>query len=806
MVTIFEVENQENEEDVIMEDQDENPIEVPAKESATAPRTVPTTGQTTVPIMKAAQEKKESVTLPLPPTLFARPYSSTFALKVAETTPGELGCLKHVNCNYLSTKGLPPTLLQLKQHAQSLTVLIKHMTVSTQSSVVDNRNIPGEGIGEFHPNESFDWLNDLSSPYENDDRHHAMPLTSLLNCIDSPPWDNSEHINMCPLHRADVRAPRNGISLPYATHQSLIQHANEVLELLDHEYSAKGGLLSILPPQDQKEDRELAETTLLGQLILYTSRLVQRVHDLERQYANALEVIKGEAAVPHQALSLLGPHGRKPRELVYPQDRFVLVNAGDDVWQYLNNEFQIKEAAEEEADIKAREQGIMGEAIWIEGKGKDFANGITALDITTRYYRLRRDSLDTIFIIPAYQEHPGTKVTRDMETQPTVVSVVKPVWPERASMWEMRNRDNLEELKKLRNEHVLLKMEADHAKEVVKGVFTDQQLKAQELRELKAKGNQDLQNAQAEIQRLNAVLQDPANESKLRVIEESKAALAAQNRAAAAEREFKEKTEALEQERKKAEEVTRARGELKSKEEARLKRMEETIQTRLNQRTKKLDERDVDIARAASSTNAKLWAIWEKQIVEQQIVIEYLKNKSVLHGDLHPSEEDKMKGTATAKQIIADMQPGPAHKPMASTIGGSKGANNATGGGNNGKNGTEQAHSTTGHQGPGKDSNMGSYSVGGGHKVAKSNLPGNTSLPPPGASGEGGKAQARNGTTGKTTPGKSYKNKNNIVTWTLEDIENVELIEDDEVADDEDEGVDIEYEKDKKQGEDVVMQ
>ena len=787
-----------------MEDQDENPIEAAAKAAATVPITVLTTGQAMAPVANVAPE---SITLPLRPTLFAGPYRSTFALKVEETSPGELDCLQHVNCSYLSTKGLPPTLLQLKQHAQSLTVLIKLMTVSTQSSVVDNRNIPGEGISEFHPNESFDWLNDLTTPYENADRHHAMPLTSLLNSIDSTPWDNSQHMDMCPLHRADVRAPRNGISLPYATHQTLIQHANEVLELLDHEYSAKGGLLSILPPKDQKEDRELAETTLLGQLILYVSRLVQRVHDLERQYANALEVIKGEAAVPHQALSSLGPHGRQPRELVYPQDRFVLVNAGDDVWQYLNNEFQIKEAAEVEADIKAREQGIMGEALWKEGKGKAFAQGITALDITTRYYRLRSDSLDTIFIIPAYQEHPGTKVTREMETQPTVVSVVKPVWPERASMWEMRNRDNLEELKRLRNEHMLLQMEANNAKQVVKGVFMDQQLKSQELRELKATGNQDLQNAQAEIRRLNAVLQDPANESQLRVIETSNAALEAQNRALAAEREYKEKTEALEQERKKAEEVTRARGELKAKEEARLQRMEETIQARLNQRTKKLDERDVDIARAAAAINAKLWAIWEKQIVEQQIVIEFLKNKSaVLHSDLQPSEEDKTKGTAIAKKIIADMQPGSAQKSGASTTGRSNGANSGTGGGDRGNNGPEQAQGTTGHQGVGKDTSLGGYSVRGGGKVTESNSPGNSSVPPTGASGEVGMAQAGNKKHVKATPGKSYKNKNNLVTWTLEDMENVELVEDDEVADDEDEGDDNEEGKGKKQGQDVVMQ
>jgi hypothetical protein len=617
---------------------------------------VPANVGTAVPTMKPPPAGNRIPTLPLSPTLFAGPYRSTFALRVAETAPEELACLKHVNCNYLSTSGLPPTLLQLKQHAQSLTVLIKHMTVSAVPAIINNRNIPGENIAEFHENESFDWLNDLTKSYENADRHHQMPLTSLLNTVSIDPVQQRPYIDVCPLHRADVRAPRNGVSLPYATHQTLIEHANEVLELLDHEYSAKGGLLAILPPQDQKEDREKAETTLLGQLILYTSRLVQRVHDLEREYANALEVIKGEAAVPRQALSLLGPHGRKPRELVYPQDRFVLVNAGDDVWQFLNNEFQKKEAAEEEADFKARQQGTMGEALWKQQGGRELAQGITALDITTRYYRLRNDPLETIFVIPAYQQHPGTKVTREMERQPTVVSVVKPVWPERASMWEMRNRDNMEELKKLRNEHMTLQMEAESAKHAIKGVYHDQQLKVQELRELKTKHSHALADARAEIEKLLALLTDPINESKEKVRQESLAADAARTAALAAEQEFKQNTEALKQERQKAEALARTREELKTTEEERLKRIEEEMQTRLQERTNRIDERDADVARAAKVTQAKLMAIWEKQITDQAILNAFYERTKAaaapLKGDEKPSKEDKEKGTAIAKQLL----------------------------------------------------------------------------------------------------------------------------------------------------------
>lgn len=184
-----------------------------------------------------------------------------------------------------------------------------------------------------------------------------------------------------------------GINSPYATRQSLISHANEVLELLDHEYSAKGELLSILPSKEQEEDRKLAEATLLGQLILYMQRLVQRLHDLERLYANAMDVLAGEAVVPSQTLSRLGPDGRKGREMVYPQDRFVLVNAGEDLWSLLDSEFTRKEIVDEKVEENYCSIGVTGEAIWEQRGGREMSRGITALDITTRYYRLRLDPL-----------------------------------------------------------------------------------------------------------------------------------------------------------------------------------------------------------------------------------------------------------------------------------------------------------------------------------------------------------------------------------------------------------------------------
>jgi hypothetical protein len=66
-----------------------------------------------------------------------------------------LACLQNANCSYLSS-GVPPTLLQLKQHAQSLTVLIKELTISTNQALVDNANSDFDVAMPFRADESFD--------------------------------------------------------------------------------------------------------------------------------------------------------------------------------------------------------------------------------------------------------------------------------------------------------------------------------------------------------------------------------------------------------------------------------------------------------------------------------------------------------------------------------------------------------------------------------------------------------------------------------------------------------------------------
>lgn len=405
----------------------------------------------------------------VPRTKFSEAYRSIFTINQPDLIP----LLRHVNCNYLSTKGHSPTVLELKQHAQALVILLKQITLSTKPGTIDSSNQSRRTGDPFNENETFDFLNDLNNIYENNTVHHNLPLPTLLNTLE-PQYvepgtmvnpgqpDHFVEIDVCPLHSVDP-APLDGPSLPYATHEALLKHANEVLELIDHEYSAKGGLLGVLPHEDDDENRPLSQTTLLGQMILYIQRLVARLHNLERLHANAMDVMKGEAVVPNQALSRIGPDGRSGRELVYPQDRFVLVNAGDDVWQFLNDEFEKKERVDEQIRANHLRLGVEGERLWENKGGKEYSRGITAIDVITRYYRLRNDSLKTIFVIPAHAEHPGVKVTRDMERNPTVVSVVKPIWPERVSVWEKKTRDDLEELRQLRRDNNALREAAEIA-------------------------------------------------------------------------------------------------------------------------------------------------------------------------------------------------------------------------------------------------------------------------------------------------------------------------------------------------------
>ncbi|KAH8678708.1 hypothetical protein BGZ60DRAFT_371286 [Tricladium varicosporioides] len=581
----------------------------------------------------------------VPATYFAPIYRSIFTL----TPPGNtlIPLLRHVNCSYLSTAGIAPSLLELKQHAQALTILIKNLTLSTLPGVIDNENSELGGIPRFNDGETYDWLNNLSQRYEGPQneamrKHHLLPLTSLLNVLEekNAPAHGAqparvEYRSICPLHRANEETlPPQGQSLPYATHQALIEHANEVLELLDHEYSAKGGLLGILPKRDEKEDRASAEKTLLGQLVLYIQRLVQRLHDLERQYANAMDVLASEATVPHQTLSAVGPDGRSGREVVYPQGRFVLVNAGEDLWSFLNAEFEKKERVDEKVMENYKTLGVTGEALWQERGGKEMSRGITVLDVMTRYYRLRKDPLKTIFVIPAHSEHPGTKVTREIEKQPTVVSVVKPVWPSRMSSLEQKHRSDMIDLKRLRAENQMYRDLVDWNNKERTVLNFQSETQGAEVRAWKKKHEE-----------VEAELNTQPNTSKK--------SLAQQKRAVEKEKEeieiLRKKLEERQAElnRKEAERVEQEKEALRARHARNLdlQGMKEDFDKQCAIRLSQIERADQQAGRVADELAAKLEATWRKQIVEQQILNNHLREHNIQLGDEAISEVAIAKGT-----------------------------------------------------------------------------------------------------------------------------------------------------------------
>ncbi|KAK0668708.1 hypothetical protein QBC41DRAFT_119108 [Cercophora samala] len=381
-------------------------------------------------------------------TDFSLPYYSEFSRIYGQTV--SRGLLRHVNCGYLSTEGIAPTLLALKQHAQSLCILIHQLNPTTGLTEIGDGSLkraraggsaPGDPLAlKAHLNDAFDFLSDLSTPYTNDDANHQVPLTALLNEVRAR--DEIKGVSYhCPF--ADAPKPRNpGDNLkPYATHQNLVMHANACLERLDHEFSTTGGLLSILPTDEEgRETMNHARNTLLGQWLVFTQHLVGRMHELERSYNNALDALASEAVIPAQHLSIVGPTAASEgHNIVYPQDKYVLVNAGDDIFQYLHSILDKQETLVQANETINKKNGVIGEISIVEDEESQmYTKGIVYVDIPSRFYRLAGQGRNTLFVLPAHNVHPATAHTRLLESQPTVVTSISATNPERISVLERR--------------------------------------------------------------------------------------------------------------------------------------------------------------------------------------------------------------------------------------------------------------------------------------------------------------------------------------------------------------------------------
>ncbi|KAK4240887.1 hypothetical protein C8A03DRAFT_30964 [Achaetomium macrosporum] len=417
-------------------------------------------------------------------TDYALPYFSQWS----RLHEGEVndGLLRHVNCGYLSTHGVPPTLLALKQHAQALCILIHALNPTLKSGEIaggDPRAGEEEEAEEddddplafrYQLNDAFDFLNDLTVPYTNDDPNHNKPLLALVNEVRGRHEAHGTTYH-CPLAETKPRG-KGEKQRPYANHHALIMHANACLERLDHEFSSTGGLLSLLPmpssPDDEAAHADLANArnSLLGQWLLFTQHLVSRMHELERSYGNALDALAGEAAIPHQHLSQLGPDARSTgREIAFPQDRWVLVNAGDDIFAYIHQILDKQEALIQAKEKIWRRNGVAGEYIWThERGGRDYARGIVPVNITTRYYRLAgRGKNSTLFVLPAWEHHPGVQHTREIEAQPTVVACAQPKFPSRATELEKRFRERISAAQRTEMENLQVSEEVEDIREQV---------------------------------------------------------------------------------------------------------------------------------------------------------------------------------------------------------------------------------------------------------------------------------------------------------------------------------------------------
>ena len=389
--------------------------------------------------IKETVPKDDQVFNYIPATNHATTYQSTLTRLVPE--PSELKRISHINCSYLSSNQAP-TLLELKKHAQSLAILIRKLSIQTNFGVPDVGESGGANVAdwktlEFKQNEAFDWLSDLGTPYENPDGCHHLPLNSIQNEI-AHEHDVEGATRHCPLPQAD-RAT--------GSHMALLQHANECLEILDHEYSATGGLLSLLPSDDDGSDEtKHARNTLIGQWLLFQHHLIGRMHELEIEYANACSALSHEAEIPKQIINKQTFEERqRGHDVAHLQDKFILVNAGTPAHNEIHHLLDEKEKHMEERARQWHDAGVQGQRLFTFDEDEDpLAEGIVKVDLVSRFYRVKGDGPEAaVFVLPAIEHQGSLQRTLDMERKPGVVSVPESKWPARVTDWERRYREKI---------------------------------------------------------------------------------------------------------------------------------------------------------------------------------------------------------------------------------------------------------------------------------------------------------------------------------------------------------------------------
>jgi hypothetical protein len=381
----------------------------------------------------------------------ATDYATTYQSRLVDpgngiVTEDDLALLSHLNCSYFSSGGQPPTLLALKRHAQSLATLISKLSTARTFAFIKTGSKPSKEGPELPamlttmPYDAFDWLHDISKPYDTTDEWHHVPLTALSNMVreESEKHGVSYH---CPLHKVQLK--RNVLNeegaettprFLWQTHNTLLQHANECLEILDSEYTDTGGILSLLPVDKkqqqptrndaQSQQLQAARNTIIGQWIVHHQQLVSRMHELEINYANAIDMLEMDAVVPTELLSDAGTFIRANGQVpAFPQDRYILAGIDEDLDNKIHSILDDEESLETADDAQRREAGVVGDRMWRGEDADGYERGLVRVDLTSRFYRIKGARKSPIVIMPIAFMHPRTEATREAEARKTVVAI-----------------------------------------------------------------------------------------------------------------------------------------------------------------------------------------------------------------------------------------------------------------------------------------------------------------------------------------------------------------------------------------------
>ncbi|KAI9821635.1 MAG: hypothetical protein M1827_002216 [Pycnora praestabilis] len=439
----------------------------------------------------------------------AHEFGSAYLPSILESwPPSERWKYCYLNSSFFShPSGGAPTLFQLKQHAHALANLFKTL------EVIDHE-VAGQN--------AFDWLEDLDKPYTNNDPTHHMPLRALVNRFASTTDEASGALSRtqgCPLSHDPDCEP----------HVRYIEHANELLEFLDDMYSADGGILALMPAQEEQNPesapflglRSQIKDTILGQWLQYTTSLVTHVAELELEVTNARDVLAGEATVPLK----LNRDGRmaEGRPLLFPQDRYVLANLTPELWEVLNERLAVKEQAmlrrERSARSALHEPPVTESAHQASGMGmkkRDPMKPLAWIDVPSRLYRVAGSP--TIFMTPAHGGiHPSTHTTLALESQPLVQTVIRPHPPTDSAHRTALHRSLRRKISGLQEENRQLK-------ETIIGIGEDVVAFRDEIRSLRMELGKKEEQGEVErrIDLKLAVLDKAAEREKIRLAVEAR--------------------------------------------------------------------------------------------------------------------------------------------------------------------------------------------------------------------------------------------------------------------------------------------